>query len=130
MPLGRRVCPAVGVITKISAVATDRNTIHLLATTVRSSAFFDMDQAAATALRPDATVDDRIVTWRETACGDMIGLLRVHVLNFNSQPRGLIILRLQLQMHLLEWTLVEYMRFVSSSHSSGLTVSSLISHKS
>lgn len=58
-----------------------------------------MDQAAATALRPDATVDDRIVTWRETACGDMIGLLRVHVLNFNSQPRGLIILRLQLQMH-------------------------------
>lgn len=99
MPLGRRVCPAVGVITEISAVATDRNTIHLLATTVRSSAFFDMDQAAATALRPDATVDDRIVTWRETACGDMIGLLRVRVLNFNSQPRGLIILRLQLQMH-------------------------------
>lgn len=99
MPLERRVCPAVGVITEISAVATDRNTIHLLATTVRSSAFFDMDQAAATALRPDATVDDRIVTWRETACGDMIGLLRVHVLNFNSQPRGLIILRLQLQMH-------------------------------
>lgn len=97
MPLGRRVCPAVGVITEISAVATDRNTIHLLATTVRSSAFFDMDQAAATA--PDATVDDRIVTWRETACGDMIGLLRVRVLNFNSQPRGLIILRLQLQMH-------------------------------
>lgn len=99
MPLGRRVCPAVGVITEISAVATDRNTIHLLATTVRSSAFFDMDQAAATALRPDATVDDRIVTWRETVCGDMIGLLRVRVLNFNSQPRGLIILRLQLQMH-------------------------------
>lgn len=84
MPLGRRVCPAVGVITEISAVATDRNTIHLLATTVRSSAFFDMDKAAATALRRDPTVDDRIMTQRETACGDMIELLRLHVLNFNS----------------------------------------------
>lgn len=78
MPPGRRVCPAVAV----------------MAITVRSFAFFDMDMAAATAPRRDPTVDERIMTRRETACGDVIEVLRVHVLNFNSQPRRLSIFRL------------------------------------
>lgn len=130
MPPGRRACPAVAVTTGISAVATDRNTVPTL-TSYNSKVFRILRHGYGGSNHTEAGSNCR---WSNH---DSEG----HSLRRRDRVTPRACLELQFatsradhfcncRCTLLEWTLLGYIRFVSSSHSSGLTVSSLISHKS